>query len=54
MAFCIRDGQGELVYASANKMDFCPVLEAEVKGFKAGLLHCISHNLISLTMKTDY
>jgi len=52
-AFCIRDGHGDLVYAEAWKIDDYSALEAEVKGFKRGLLYCLSHNLIPLIMETD-
>lgn len=52
-AFCIRDGRGKLVYARASKLEVFSALDAETKGFKDGLLYCLSHNLFPLTMETD-
>ncbi|XP_015162561.1 uncharacterized protein [Solanum tuberosum] len=52
-AFCIKNGQGELVYVEACKTEFCSALQAKVKGFKGGLLYCLGHKLLPLTMETD-
>ncbi|KAH0669205.1 hypothetical protein KY289_023698 [Solanum tuberosum] len=50
---CIRNDQGELVYAKVCKTEFSSALQDEVKGFKRGLLYCLGHNLLHLTMETD-
>lgn len=42
-----------MVYARARKLEVCSALEAETKGFKDGLLYCLSHNLFPLTMESD-
>lgn len=39
-SFCIRDGQGDLVYARASKLEFCSSLEAELKVLK--MVYCIA------------
>lgn len=42
-----------LIYAEAEKIDFCNALEAKVKAFKDELNHCVKHNLIPLIMEID-
>lgn len=51
--FCVGNSQGDLVFASANKIDFCSTLETEIKGCKGGLLCCLQHNWLPLIMETD-
>ncbi|KAG5604964.1 hypothetical protein H5410_026456 [Solanum commersonii] len=51
--FCIRNGQGESIYAETCKTEFSSALQDDVKGFKGGLLYCLGHNLLPLIIETD-
>ncbi|KAH0661314.1 hypothetical protein KY284_026245 [Solanum tuberosum] len=52
-AYCIRIAQREFVYAKAKSFTLCSAVEAEVKVFKCGLMHCLRHNYTPLVIETD-
>ncbi|KAH0711960.1 hypothetical protein KY289_007919 [Solanum tuberosum] len=52
-AFCIRDDQGNLVYAEGNMIGLSNNLIAEVVAIRLGLEYCRIHNLLPLILETD-
>ncbi|KAH0745918.1 hypothetical protein KY285_007575 [Solanum tuberosum] len=52
-AFCIRDDQGNLMYAEGNMIGISNNLIAEVVAIRLGLEYCRIHNLLPLILETD-
>ncbi|WMV32496.1 hypothetical protein MTR67_025881 [Solanum verrucosum] len=52
-AFCIQNGDGNLIFAEASTIEACYAIVAEVKAFKAGLKYCIENDLLLIIMETD-
>lgn len=51
--FCIRNWNGEFIYAASQELDFKTSLEAEVIAFERGLQFCMSNNLLPVILETD-
>ncbi|KAG5620342.1 hypothetical protein H5410_005560 [Solanum commersonii] len=51
--FCIRNGEGNLIFAEAITIKACYAIVAQVKAFKAGLKYCIENDLLPIIMETD-
>ncbi|XP_049414633.1 uncharacterized protein LOC125877356 [Solanum stenotomum] len=52
-AFCIRNGDGNFIFAEASIIEACYAIVAEVKAFKAGLKYCIENDLLPIIMETN-
>ncbi|XP_059284804.1 uncharacterized protein LOC132038098 [Lycium ferocissimum] len=53
VAFCIRDDNGDLVYAAAQKIADGNNLVAEAVAIKQGIKYCMDHQLYPLLVETD-
>lgn len=51
--FCIRNKEGDLIYAESRRIADSSNLIAEAVALKLGLEYCVEHNLIPLILKTE-
>ncbi|XP_059311946.1 putative ribonuclease H protein At1g65750 [Lycium ferocissimum] len=52
-AFCIRNEEGDVVYAAVKKLQDGSNLVAEVEAIRMGLKYCLNKQLFPLIMETD-
>ncbi|KAH0720359.1 hypothetical protein KY285_005160 [Solanum tuberosum] len=53
MCFCIRNDQGDLIYAEGKRIGIANNLVAEVVAWRMGKEYCRVNNLFPLTLETD-
>ena len=53
MAFCIRNTEGDFVYAELQKIGEFSVIASEIRAVKQGLDHCVQKGCLALTIETD-
>ncbi|XP_060185616.1 uncharacterized protein LOC132615077 [Lycium barbarum] len=51
--FCVRNWQGDLVYAQCAEIGDSTIVVAEAKAILQGLTYCVEHELHPLIMETD-
>ncbi|XP_060211915.1 uncharacterized protein LOC132639486 [Lycium barbarum] len=51
--FCIRDSNGDLVYAEAQQMGIATNMKAETEAIKHALKFCKEHNFQQVQLETD-
>ena len=52
LAFCIRNNEGDLVYAEPQKIGEVSAIAAEIRSVKQGLDDCIQKGCLALTIET--
>ena len=52
-AFCIRNNEGDLVYAELQKIGEVSAITAEIRAVKQGLDDCVQKGCLTLTIETD-
>ncbi|KAK4736948.1 hypothetical protein R3W88_000645 [Solanum pinnatisectum] len=52
-SFCLRNHEGNFLYAEANKMDIKTKMEAETRAILNALRYCRTHDIKKVIMETD-
>ncbi|PHT86634.1 hypothetical protein T459_08740 [Capsicum annuum] len=52
-AYCVRNENGNLIFAEGRRLEDGYNINAEVVAFRMGLEHCIQHHYVPLIMETD-
>lgn len=53
IAYCVRNNNGDLIYAAAKVISNTSSIVAEAKAMQAGVQYCTEHNLMPVIMETD-
>ena len=53
LVFCIRNNEGDLVYAEIQKIGEVSAIAAEIRAVKQGLEDCVQKGCLALTIETD-
>ncbi|XP_075098976.1 uncharacterized protein LOC142175870 [Nicotiana tabacum] len=53
LGFCVRDDEGDVVYARAVDLGVTTNMVAEAKAILQGLEYCVEHDLHPLILETD-
>ena len=53
LAFCIRNNEGDLVYAKVKKIGEVSAIASEIRAVEQGLDDCVQKGCLTLTIETD-
>lgn len=54
LTFCIRNEDGEMIYAETKLMENISAIKVELKAIRIGMDYCLSNHLVPLIVETDY